>query len=405
MVFTASDDMRPGNLFLRLVSMSIFSLLSTLVVPRAFEMQQAWTTSWTEKDELAALMPVILNHTRQCTSPERNVTWPLVGEAPSVTSRLHCGTLSDSPIADYFSFLATSLKEEYGEECKSWVRFGVAFGGMHVGKLKPFRRVPHKCTFMFVLQDEMPVSNADTNSFGFETLVPVPRQVLPYQSMRRNVKLFKMHGHELFPFASYLVWQDVKLKGKFFVPTNYYARFLQTRELGSPCFAAVGLPPHASSFGNRSLFPGYRPRYQDHCDTVVNSIEARPNVTDSVDALLQQCKTYQSHDLSGASLDRGLIDTAFIVWNQRTPRCRDFNAKLACSWSDEIQCYSDRDQIPFPYVLQRLGIREHGSSKWKNATRNTIYMVDNNDEVLVQILPSQCHWYYQNFPRLCTEPN
>lgn len=194
------------------------------------------------------------------------------------------------------------------------------------------------------------------------------------------------HSHELFPFAKYIVWQDVKLKGKFFVPTNYYARFLDKTKLGSPCLAAVGLPPHESSFGNRSKFEGYRPRYQDHCDTVVNSIVARPSVTDSVDTLMQQCKTYQSLDLPGAELDRGLIDSAFIVWNQRNKRCRDFNAKLACSWSDEIFCYSDRDQISFPYILQRLGLRESSLSKWKNASRNNIYMVDENDKVLVQIL-------------------
>lgn len=211
MVLPSSEDMRPGNLFLRLVSMSIFSLISTLVFPRAFEMQQEWTTSWNAPDELAALMPVVLNYTRQCTSPERNVSWPLVGEAASVTSRLHCGTLSETPLSDYFSFLATSLKEEYGEECRHWVRFGVAFGGSHVERLRPFRRAPHKCTFMFVLEDEYPQKHNDTNSFGFETLVPIPRHVLPFKNMRRNVKLFKMHGHELFPFANYLVWQGKKL--------------------------------------------------------------------------------------------------------------------------------------------------------------------------------------------------
>lgn len=192
----SENDIRPGNLFLRLVSMSIFSLLSTFVLPRAFEMQQAWTMQMPlgPEDELAALMPRIVNHTRQCTSPEKNVTWPLVGEAPSVTSRLHCGTLSETPLSDYFSYLATSLSEEYGKECEGWVRFGVAWGQKYVERLRPFRRQPHKCTFMFVLQEEYPKKHNDTNSFGFETLIPIPRHVLPFQSMRRNVKLFKFHG-------------------------------------------------------------------------------------------------------------------------------------------------------------------------------------------------------------------
>ena len=392
---------KPGSLFARLVIMSIFSLLSTLFVPRAFDIHSAWNVK-VEEDEAASLMPVVVNYTRQCTSPEYDVTWPLRGRTRSATSPLKCGLSRHTPLADFFRKLRQSLKQEYGQECQDWVRFGVAFGSKHVQRLKPFRRAPHKCTFMFVLEEEMPQKHHDTNSFGFETLVPIPRHVLPYQSMRRNVKLFKMNGHELFPFASYLVWQDVKLKGKFFVPTNYYQRFLETK-LGVPCLAAVGLPPHGSSFGNISRTLGYLPRYQDHCDTVVNSIEARPNVTDSTDTLLQQCRTYQAHALPGVSLDRGLIDSAFMVWNQQSSRCRDFNAKLACTWSDEIQCYSDRDQISFPYVLGRLGVRESSSSKWKNASRNNIYMVDNNDKALVQILRSRCHWYFSSFPRLCTE--
>ncbi len=39
-------------------------------------MQQAWTMQMPlgPEDELAALMPRIVNHTRQCTSPEKNVT-------------------------------------------------------------------------------------------------------------------------------------------------------------------------------------------------------------------------------------------------------------------------------------------------------------------------------------------
>ena len=52
-----------------------------------------------------------------------------------------------------------------------------------------------------------------------------------------------------------------------------------------------------------------------------------------------------------------LIDTAFIVYDMRTPHCRQFNGNLGCSWLDEIRCYSDRVQIFFPVVVANSGLR------------------------------------------------
>jgi len=315
---------RQGRLTVRLFIFCFLSFVGTLIVTGALERRYARRA----EDESSFLMP----H-RQCTSPERHVRWPLSGSTQSASSTLTCGITGNTPLSDYFSDLADSLKKAYATKCHESVRFGVAFGAKHLVKLKPHYKSSQNCSFMLVIKEEMPLLGKDANSQGMEILVPVPRRVLPYKSMRRNVKLFKLHGHEFFPWTNYLVWQDVKLKIKFpvVVPTEYYAKFLLAR---SPCVTAVGLPRHESAFGHDSSLHGYQPKYQDHCDTIVSSIQARPNVTDSAEALLQQCKTYQS---GGVTLDRSLIDSALIIWNQQTSTCREFNAKLTCTWLDEIQ--------------------------------------------------------------------
>jgi len=52
-----------------------------------------------------------------------------------------------------------------------------------------------------------------------------------------------------------------------------------------------------------------------------------------------------------------MIDGALIATYFGSERCRHFNALFGCAWFNEIQCYSDRDQLSFAYTLTRaLGI-------------------------------------------------
>jgi len=301
--------LRPSRLFIKLLLVITLSSVGILLAPSAqYSRRNSSTDAFvtdvsflplrTSNSNIAQNHP--LSDIRECTSPEYNVTWPLHGNITSASSDFSCGISSNSPLAKYIQTLSTFLQQDYAQECKQAVRFGVAFGKVHAGKLRPFKRPPHKCVFMFVLEDEMPVGDDSTLSFGFETLVPVPRDILPYTSTRRNVKLFKLYGHFLFPFTKLLVWQDVKLKGKFFIPTEYFHKFLAVgpKEPLS-CVAAVGLPTAIASFGQESRSNNYIPKYQDHCNTVVGSISRRPNVTDSPKTLLQQCQYYQDHIVQG----------------------------------------------------------------------------------------------------------
>lgn len=350
---------------------------------------------------------------RICTSPEYNVPWPLKGSTP-----FSCGMAANNTLANFFNELTTTLHNKYYSDtnCRQAIRFGAAFGLTHAEMLKPTRRIVSPCAFMFVLEEEMPPPRLSTA----EHFVPIPRHVLPYKNMRRNVKLFKLHGHLLFPFAKTLVWQDVKLN---YIPPHqatYFRTFLNaTDELDAKdklnstssttaCLTAMGLPIHVNSFGNVAKVKGktyYTPKYQHHCNTVVKAVKDRPTVTDSTTALLQQCKFYRQHDASNknntVALSRGLIDSAFLVWNHDSPKCRDFNRKLACSWSSEIRCFSDRDQISFPYVLQQMGLKESEISKASKGADSNLYLVDDENDLMVRILKSDCHWYYGKFPQAC----
>mmetsp|Transcript_15849 Transcript_15849/g.60372 ORF Transcript_15849/g.60372 Transcript_15849/m.60372 type:complete len:107 (-) Transcript_15849:849-1169(-) len=48
-----------------------------------------------------------------------------------------------------------------------------------------------------------------------------------------------------------------------------------------------------------------------------------------------------------------MIDGALIATYFGSERCRHFNALFGCAWFNEIQCYSDRDQLSFAYTLTR----------------------------------------------------
>jgi len=386
---------RRSELFLTIVTMAFFSIGGVWISPVASPLGARLDT----EVSLSLLMKTMDMDTAEseCTSPEKHISLPL---QDSTMSLFHFGTASRSPLEVYFRSLSTDFEKKYGEQCKAAVRFGVAFGEHHVNMLSSkFPKKQTKCAFMFVLEEEMPLTNS-RKSFSLDILVPIPRHVLPYKCMRRNVKLIKLNGHKLFTFTKLLVWKDAKLPPK--QSAKYYSKFLKTSQ-NTACFAAVGLPVHTSSFGNTSLSQRYIPQYQDHCDTVAHAIIARPNVTDSVDSLLHQCRLYQEQAIADTvPLNRGLIDSAFIVWNQKYKRCKAFNQELASLWASEIQCHADRDQISFPRVLQKMGLREHNETTGKNASKHSLLLVDESNQTMIQLLRSKCHWYFRKFPELCT---
>jgi hypothetical protein len=100
-------------------------------------------------------------------------------------------------------------------------------------------------------------------------------------------------------------------------------------------------------------------------------------------------------------LSRNLVDTALIAWDLSAERCRAFAEKLYCRWAHEVHCFSDRDQVSFPYALHQTGLQQQaaaaaaaaaGAAKSLNANDHVI-LVDANLKPTVQIINSNCHWY------------
>lgn len=90
----------------------------------------------------------------------------------------------------------------------------------------------------------------------------------------------------------------------------------------------------------------------------------------------------------------------YIARDLRTPRCRAFAAALGCAWFDEVVCWSDRDQLSFPYALQRLGLA--ASYPATAAVDEVVFRAASGRPAAIVLPPGRpprakraaLHWYY-----------
>mmetsp|Transcript_17295 Transcript_17295/g.49395 ORF Transcript_17295/g.49395 Transcript_17295/m.49395 type:complete len:434 (+) Transcript_17295:114-1415(+) len=321
--------------------------------------------------------------------------------------------------------IAAELRRLKARECRRLVVYGAAFG------TRFFRRWPNRtlagartvqdlhgahgqCFFKFILKKDVTFvrKRVGTNTLrlppslfvrtnfrveGLDLLVPLDQDALPWlatASLRRNVKILKMLGQRLFPWTERLLWIDAKLR---LGATNPLRLFDATEARGA-CLAAVGLPFHNNAYG-----PGAAamrvPSFSRHGATVVRSLAMRPLLTDNVRAVEAQMGTYVREHGSPA-LSRDLIDSAYLVRDLRSPRCRSFNAALGCAWFEEITCWSDRDQLSFPYALRRLGLS--ATAPRRPALDSVVVRSDRGSPVALILPPGRpsrgdgpvLHWYY-----------
>ena len=436
---------------------------------------------------IAPTTSTIYKRKENCTSPEyASVPWPwgTGGNAQSHLSHLTCGFSKTNgngkDSQDSKSSLLVYLQQEtiplleknFAQECRRLVVYGAALGAKYMrgapnGNDDPFEYHKHhgRCFFLFVLEQDIPnmeqnatFSSSPLTMNGQFWLIPLPRSVLPYTNMRRNTKILKYTGQYIFPFVQErIVWQDAKFR--FFVwdrtPVNYHDAmnvFPTTptdnssggsRPQDEPCIQAMGLPPHENSFGQVAKTKDYRPQYRDHCKTIIKAIKGRPSVTDMpIEVIDSLCQSYESKLFVAPgqqqqapqqtiptiplTLDLGLVDSAFLVYNVANPKCRDWNAEFDCSLLDELHCHADRDQLAIPYVLYRMGLRvevvgdimPEGDPQQVHAPKQHLQLVlpssgDDDDEKhynqisytdhdlnsssshpMVFITKSECHWYY-----------
>ena len=429
-------------------------------------------SSSTHKDPLQGIP---LYDYQVCTSPEDHVEWPLAGPVRShSSSAITCGLESDSSPFSLFLKHNVTLPVHMEQECSRLVVYGVAFGEAHVKSLSTIHTkvldsrqllaLHNRCFFMFVLEEDMPHNNQQQNQnngnnnknrhhaasvmVGHTWLIPIPRNILPYGNLRRNVKLLKYNGHFLFPQAQAVIWQDAKFFQRVNVhkqPNNYFRLIPTTRadgdnnddssssSKGGACLQVMGLPVHPNVFGLDNLMTAinanktYQPAYLHHCQTILDSLAKRPDVTDSASNLMQQCYSYLQHVVAeeqeqqqqqtrldaatnvgdyyhhsssssssshsrSSIMNHGLLDSAFLVWNQSTESCRAFNAALQCTVTDQLQCHSDRDQVSLPFAFYKMGLQvkqqqqqqRNGSVKNNSgSSRGGDVVVDNDDDVVI----------------------
>eukprot|EP00968_Pinguiococcus_pyrenoidosus_P013315 scaffold1213_cov256-Pinguiococcus_pyrenoidosus.AAC.8 len=114
----------------------------------------------------------------------------------------------------------------------------------------------------------------------------------------------------------------------------------------------------------------------EHYEKLVKAAKGRPGLTDSLEALCEQAEAYIADDGEDVGVNV-MIDGAMFLLDYSTPRCKDFSTVLSCSWFNEVQCYSDRDQMSFPYVLTRaLGKLSHILIKQTGASAECVLRRD-----------------------------
>ena len=210
------------------------------------------------------------------------------------------------------------------------------------------------CMFVFT-SARVPSSRQKKNKTPI--LIPLDLTKLPHVKDRRNVKELKFNPTSLFPWAKRIIWQDVKIldKNKFgySLPVDYLGRYNETVERHGVCASFTGLPFHRSTVGKNAQSMTLK----DHCDAIVDAKASRKTVTDNVDILIAQCnmyyKKYSDMSVQGAQVfhEHPMIDSAFMMFDMQTERCRQYNADLLCAWLKEIRTYSDRDQVSFSTAL------------------------------------------------------
>ena len=284
------------------------------------------------------------------------------------------------PFNAYLKAVASRLAALKADECKDFVHYGAVLGqGSFAKHPRDITPRPTNCSFKLVLlgqfMDDAGEDAAVTTALRWMPkdrmwLVPLNADRLPFTAQRRNVKVLTTLGHMLFPWTRRLLWFDGKLgHGRLGAQRFYTAASQYAARLGAgadtACTVFVGLPKHQYGFGVYGENGNFT--LAAHAQTILDVGELRgartatsrwrPTVTDSPDAIIAQMRTYGP----GASnmLDVGwMADTAYFVRDMASERCRAFNAALGCAWMAELACFSDRDQLSFPWVLHRkLGLR------------------------------------------------
>jgi hypothetical protein len=140
----------------------------------------------------------------------------------------------------------------------------------------------------------------------------------------RSAKFLKILSHRLFPTAEYSIWVDGSLCLGTYSFFDVIRRYLARADL-----AAFRHPARSCLYEEAK--------------------EVMRRRLDDAALVLRQVERYR---LEGFPKRAGLVQAGVIIRRQ-TPAIAAFNE----AWWQEIQAGSRRDQISFPYVARKLGLR------------------------------------------------
>ena len=344
-----------------------------------------------------------------CSSPEDTVPWildnscmeePIISVLNNTENQHSCGLCGQNAL--YMKTLQIGLEAKYKDKCRDLVVYGACLGPLCQKLMQKrnewtFVERPGTCFFMFA--GGLNKATLRSGTFTSNIMIIVHLNKMPYKSNRRNVKLLKFTPRLLFPWADRVIWQDAKLPShwSFQLPKDYMLHFNRTVQHHGTCASFMGLPLSRSSVGNSENVT-----LNAQCDVVKSGFKDRPSISDSEYAIRTQCDGYVKKNIRQTPL----VDTAFIVYDMRSPACRNFNGNFLCSWLDEIHCHGDRDQISFPFIMDIFHLKLAPELDIPGLEyRDQIYVNQNKNNTVIHIAKRSCHWYYSSFSRCVAHAN
>ncbi|GFH49211.1 hypothetical protein CTEN210_05687 [Chaetoceros tenuissimus] len=210
------------------------------------------------------------------------------------------------------------------------------------------------------------------SSDGSQRLIVIDPSGMPYKNNRRNTKILKLNPGLLFPWADRVIWQDAKLlqsnhgianHGNMPSPRGLPSDYLLYTSI-VPLVAIVFAQATWDCLLIKLLLETPRQTVLELIARLLLLLLRRDllylmisKLYDSSVNTSMKCIVMKHYSSQVFYNQHPLVDTAFIFFYMCNLTCRKINGDFGCSWLNEIRCFSDRNQISFPYMLASSGLR------------------------------------------------
>lgn len=290
-----------------------------------------------------------------------------------------CAELSSKPCVATGWAIAASISRAVTAHCPI-VTYGYLLGPN--GSALPSIPAPVRnqtCNIVFLSSDSRLAQDRSMtalDTFGNWTVILVD-DLSDFSSLRRATKVPKLSPAYFFPHSEYALYMDSGKLQLIFDPQTIIAKHAASHQ--NVILTAVRHP--------------YNDGFRQEFISIVKNAVHRPDITDDFHKLMTQVAKYNA---SSRSADQfAMIDSAILIHNLHHPAARIF----LCSWLNQIQDHSDRDQVAFPYVVSLFSRRARGIVN-ENETE-MVPLAVNKSWVYIQLLPAaQYFWFPKNSLRV-----